>query len=67
MHIRFGNKANTLLEGRILTGRPVFGTANPGSPIAWNCGPSAPPTGMTAAGADRADVLTAHLPAACRP
>jgi type IV pilus assembly protein PilA len=66
MHIRFGNKANALLEGRILSMRPVFVTANPSSPIAWNCGASPPPNGMTAAGADRTDVLTAHLPAACR-
>ena len=67
MHIRFGNKANTLIAGKILTLRPVFVTANPGSPIAWNCGASPPPNGMTAAGADRTDVLTVHLPAGCRP
>ena len=67
LHIRFGNKANSMIAGRILTVRPVFVTANPGSPIAWNCGTSAPPNGMTPAGADRTDLLLTHLPAACRP
>jgi type IV pilus assembly protein PilA len=67
MHVRFGNKANALIAGRVLTLRPVYVTANPSSPMAWNCGRSAPPNGMTAAGEDRTDVLMSHLPAACRP
>ena len=67
MHIRFGNKANALIAGKILTVRPVFVTANPGSPISWNCGLSPAPNGMSPAGADRTDVLRVHLPAACRP
>ena len=67
MHIRFGNKANALIAGKILTVRPVFVTANPGSPISWNCGSSQAPNGMTPAGADRTDVLLVHLPSACRP
>jgi type IV pilus assembly protein PilA len=66
VHIRFGNKANTLIAGRILSLRPVFVTANPSSPISWNCGASRAPNGMTPAGADRTDVLPVHLPAACR-
>jgi type IV pilus assembly protein PilA len=67
MHIRFGNKANALLAGKILTVRPIFVTANPSSPIAWNCGTSSAPNGMSPAGADRTDVRGVHLPAACRP
>jgi len=67
MHVRFGNKANAQIAGKILTIRPVFVTANPSSPISWNCGMSPPPNGMTAAGDDRTDLLGVHLPATCRP
>jgi type IV pilus assembly protein PilA len=67
MHVRFGNKANAQIAGKILTLRPAYVTANPASPLAWNCGRSAPPNGMTAAGQDRTDVLNTHLPSACRP
>jgi type IV pilus assembly protein PilA len=67
MHVRFGNKANAQIAGKVLTLRPAYVTANPSSPLAWNCGRSPPPNGMTAAGQDRTDVLNVHLPSACRP
>ena len=67
MHARFANKVNATIAGRILTLRPVFVTANPSSPISWNCGSSPPPDGMTAAGRDRTDVPLKDLPTACRP
>jgi type IV pilus assembly protein PilA len=67
MNIRFGNKAHARLSGLTLTIRPLYVTANPTSPIAWNCGASAEPNGMTAQGENRTDVLMQFLPAACRP
>ena len=67
MHVRFGNKAHSSIDGMTLTIRPLYVTANPTSPISWNCGLSAPPDGMTPQGADRTDVIAQFLPAACRP
>jgi type IV pilus assembly protein PilA len=66
MHIRFGNKAHTSLAGSVLTVRPLYVTANPTSPISWNCGFSALPDGMSAAGTDRTDVQAKFLPSVCR-
>ena len=67
LHVRFGNYVNTAIMGKILTIRPVFVTANPSSPISWNCGNRPPPRGMMGAGEDRTDVLGKYLPASCRP
>jgi type IV pilus assembly protein PilA len=67
MHVRFGNKAHQRIDGMTLTIRPLYVTANPTSPISWNCGRSAPPNGMSAAGNDETDVLTQFLPSVCRP
>ena len=66
MNIRFGNKAHTSLSGSTLTIRPIYVTANPTSPISWNCGFSSPPNGMSAQGADVTDVSPTFLPASCR-
>jgi type IV pilus assembly protein PilA len=67
MHVEFGNKAHSRLSGAILTVRPIYVTANPTSPISWNCGLSSPPDGMSAAGDDRTNVLAQFLPSSCRP
>jgi type IV pilus assembly protein PilA len=67
MHVRFGNKAHASLRGTTLTMRPLYVTANPTSPIAWNCGFSEPPQGMSPQGMDRTDVRAQFLPSSCRP
>ena len=67
MHVRFGNKAHANLSGTTLTIRPLYVTANPTSPIAWNCGRSEPPQGMSPQGMDRTDVPAHFLPSVCRP
>jgi type IV pilus assembly protein PilA len=66
MHVRFGNKAHSRLSGKTLTIRPLYVTANPTSPLAWNCGRSAPPQGMSPQGMDRTDVPAQFLPSVCR-
>ena len=66
IHVRFGNKANVSLSGLTLTMRPVYVTANPTSPISWNCGRSEPPQGMSPQGTDRTDMPSKFLPAVCR-
>ena len=50
----------------MLTIRPLYVTANPTSPIAWNCGRSEPPQGMSPQGMDRTDVPAQFLPSVCR-
>jgi len=64
--VHFGNKVNAQLRGQTLTLRPIYVSANPMSPISWNCGPSALPDGMTAAGEDRTNVAAQFLPSSCR-
>lgn len=66
MHVTFGHFANQQLADQVLTIRPAYVTANPASPIAWTCGTSVAPPGMTAAGENRTDVLNQYLPSACR-
>lgn len=66
MHVHFGNKIHSRLTGLTLTIRPVYVTDNPTSPIAWNCGPSPVPGGMSAAGDDLTDVAAQFLPSVCR-
>ena len=66
MHVRFGNKAHANLSGLTLTIRPLYVTANPTSPISWNCGRSEPPQGMSPQGTDRTDVPSQLLPSVCR-
>jgi len=67
VNVRFGNKVHARIAGLTLTIRPLYVTENPTSPIAWNCGFSAPPNGMTAQGEDRTDVPQQFLPSSCRP
>jgi type IV pilus assembly protein PilA len=66
MHIRFGNKVNARVKDQILSVRPLYVTASPASPISWNCGYSALPDGMSAAGEDRTNVPSKFLPSSCR-
>lgn len=65
IHIIFGNKA-VEMQDQILSLRPLHVPASPTSPIAWLCGYSDTPAGMTAAGVNRTSVDRKLLPAACR-
>ncbi len=66
MHVRFGNYANLRVANKILTIRPSYVTANPSSPISWNCGYSEAPEGLTANGENKTTVSPQYLPSACR-
>ncbi|ALP54800.1 pilus assembly protein PilA [Candidatus Tenderia electrophaga] len=65
-HVEFGNKVNKILEGKILTIRPIVVTGSPLSPFSWVCGNADIPEGMEASGENRTDVDRTLLPASCR-
>jgi len=66
IHITFGNRANSLIKGKILTVRPAVVEDAQVVPITWLCGSAAPPGNMTAKGTNRTDVPPSYLPAKCR-
>lgn len=65
-HIAFGNKAVSLLEGKVLSVRAVSVQGSPESPVAWVCGYSRVPNGMVADAPDRTTVPAKFLPVECR-
>lgn len=66
IHITFGNSANQVLKGRILTIRPAIVEDAPVVPITWVCGQAAVPGKMTVKGNNKTDIPVNYLPAKCR-
>lgn len=66
VHITFGNKAHSSLNGKILSIRPITVIDSPSSPMSWNCGYAKPPKGMVAHGEDKTDIEVRNLPFVCR-
>lgn len=66
VHMTFGNKANPLIHGKVLSFRPAVVDDAPIVPVAWVCGRSKVPEKMSAKGTDRTDVPTKYLPLNCR-
>jgi type IV pilus assembly protein PilA len=62
----FGNSANGLIKGKILTLRPAVVTDAPIVPVAWVCGNAEVPGEMTVKGDNRTDVPANYLPFSCR-
>jgi type IV pilus assembly protein PilA len=67
LHITFGNRANRLFSGRILTIRPAVVADAPVVPITWVCGNAEAPDRMTLKGENRTSVPANYLPFICRP
>ena len=67
IQITFGNSANSLIAGKILTLRPAVVEDAPVVPVAWVCGFAAPPGNMTVKGENRTDVPVGLLPFNCHP
>jgi type IV pilus assembly protein PilA len=67
IQITFGNSANGLIAGKILTLRPAVVEDEPVVPVAWVCGFAAPPGNMTVKGENRTDVPVGLLPFNCHP
>jgi type IV pilus assembly protein PilA len=66
IHIAFGNSANALIKGRILTLRPAVVDDAPMVPVTWVCGNAAGPGKMTIKGENKTNVPAAYLPFNCR-
>ena len=66
IHIAFGNSANGLIKGKILSIRPAVVADAPVVPVAWVCGDAAVPGKMTIAGENRTNIPAAYLPVNCR-
>jgi type IV pilus assembly protein PilA len=64
--ITFGNSANGLIKGRILTIRPAIVADAPIVPVAWICGNADGPGQMTVKGENRTDIPANYLPLNCR-
>ena len=66
IHATFGNRANALLKGRVITLRPGVIEDAPIVPIAWVCAAAAAPEKMTVKGEDKTTVPAKYLTAKCR-
>lgn len=66
IHVRFGNKANVAIAGRVLSLRPAVVEDTPVVPVAWVCGHAAAVAKMVAKGPDRTDIEPGLLPLNCK-
>ena len=66
LHLQFGHKANNILSGKFLSVRPIIVPGASSAPISWVCGYDTIPEGMLAAGNNRTNIESAHLPVKCR-
>ena len=65
LHISFGNHANKIIEGEVLSLRPLIVPDSPRSPISWGCGLRGSPKGMDAVGQNRTSLKREFLPFDC--
>jgi type IV pilus assembly protein PilA len=66
IHMTFGNRANGLIAGKILTIRPAVVEDAPVVPVTWVCGTAEGPGKMTIKGENKTTVPTGYLPFNCR-
>jgi type IV pilus assembly protein PilA len=66
IHITFGNRANGLIGGKILTLRPAIVEDAPVVPVTWVCGMAEAPAKMTVKGENRTNIPPNYLPFTCR-
>ena len=64
--IVFGNRANKILQGKVLTVRPAGVDDARIVPLTWLCGSAPAPQKMTAQGENRTSVPPGLLPLRCR-
>ena len=66
LHVTFGNRANGVINGKVLTLRPAVVKDAPVVPVAWVCGYAEAPAKMTLIGENRTNIPPRFLPYACR-
>jgi type IV pilus assembly protein PilA len=66
IHIAFGNSANALIKGKVLSIRAAVVEDAPVVPVAWVCGNAAAPDKMTIKGENKTNVPAGYLPFNCR-
>ncbi len=66
IHMTFGNKARSLLHGKILSIRPAVIEDSPAVPVAWVCGNAPAPAKMTLLGDNKTNIDPKFLPFACK-
>jgi type IV pilus assembly protein PilA len=66
IHLTFGNRANAVIKGKILTLRPAVVEDAPVVPVAWVCGYATGPDKMTVKGANNTNIPANFLPFKCR-
>ena len=66
IHITFGNRANGLITGKILTLRAAVVEDAPIVPVTWVCGYAEAPDKMTIRGENKTNVPASFLPFSCR-
>ena len=66
IHITFGNRANGLINGKILTLRAAVVEDAPIVPVTWVCGYAEAPDKMTLKGQNKTNITANFLPFSCR-
>ena len=66
IHVTFGNRANKLIQGKVLTLRPAIVDDAPIVPIVWVCGYAPAPQNMSAKGENRTNIPPNYLPLNCQ-
>lgn len=66
IHLTFGNRANALIQGKVLSLRPAVIADAQVVPVTWVCGYAAAPTNMSLSGDNRTDIEAKYLPPLCR-
>ena len=66
IHVTFGNRANGVITGKILTLRAAVVEDTPVVPVTWVCGYAEAPDKMTIHGQNQTNIPASFLPFACR-
>lgn len=66
INITFGNRANGVINGKVLTLRPAVVEDAPVVPVAWVCGTAEAPDKMVVKGVNETNIADTFLPFNCR-
>ena len=66
IHMTFGNKARSILQGKVLSIRPAVIEESQAVPIAWVCGNAPAPAQMLVSGNNKTNIDPKFLPFACK-